>query len=75
MGSVRAIEPGAMTRMSYETSRDSPSSGTKVAVRLAWSTAEIEPDSTWHLGSTLRSGTTTWRGSRLPAAASGRNGW
>jgi hypothetical protein len=30
---------------------------------------------TWQWRSTRRSGTTTWRGSREPAAASGRNGW
>jgi hypothetical protein len=29
----------------------------------------------WQRRSTRRSGTTTWRGSMEPAAASGRNGW
>src|SRR4051794_3521181 len=33
------------------------------------------PVRTSALGSTRRSGTTTWRGEMLPAAASGRKGW
>ena len=44
------------------------------ADRAAWSTATTRPLTTSTDRSTARSGTTTWRGSRLPAAASGRNG-
>ena len=51
-----------------------PWTGTKTAVRREWSIRSIRPPRIWQRRSTRRSGTTTCRGSRLPAPASGRNG-
>ena len=75
IGSVRATEPGATTSTSKPSAVTWPSASSTVTSRSALLIDVTRPVSTWHLRSTRRSGTTTWRGSMEPAAASGRNGW
>ena len=75
IGNVRATEPGATTMMSYEISTGSPAFGMNVTTRRACSMRVTRPFKICARGRTRRSGTTTCRGSRLPAAASGKNGW
>jgi len=74
MGSVREMDPTATTRTSYGIRRFSPARGSKSTPRAPVSILVTQPLSMRQRRSTRRSGTTTWRGSRLPAAASGRNG-
>lgn len=53
----------------------SPTDGAIVAILRAWEIALTRPVTMRAPRRMRRSGTTTWRGSTLPAAASGRNGW
>jgi hypothetical protein len=52
-----------------------PSIGWIVTVLRACSILVTSPETIRQRFSSRRSGTTEWRGERLPAAASGRNGW
>ena len=74
IGSRRDTDPGQTTSRSYSISYGSPSAACTVTVFLALVIVVTAAVTTVHLSSTLRSGTTTWRGSTLPAAASGRKG-
>ena len=75
IGSVRATEPGATTSTSKPSAVTCAVGQLDVTSRVGVADRVTRPVSTWHLRSTRRSGTTTWRGSIEPAAASGRNGW
>src|SRR5688572_30493199 len=74
-GSVRATDPGATTMTSYPMALTFPAASSTVTTLDEWSIAVTRPVRWWQCLSTLRSGTTTCRGSIEPAAASGRNGW
>ena len=73
IGSIRAVEPRAMTRRSYATST-APSSVSTVTVRASWSNAVARPRSSSACGHIIRRGTNACRGSMTPAATSGSSG-
>ena len=73
MGSTRETEPTATTRFSYPSSCV-PTSVSTVTVRASSSTAVARPSRSSACGHIIRRGTTQWRGSSIPEAASGSMG-
>jgi hypothetical protein len=68
-GSVRDTDPRATMRWSYSSSVRPSSAGSTWSRRASGSAPVTSPSRMSTSRSSSRSGTTTWRGSRVPAAA------
>ncbi len=74
IGSVRETDPSAITSWSYASSSACPSSRRTASVARAGSAPSTRPTISSVCRSSLRSETTTWRGSSVAPAAPGKSG-